>query len=212
MTSAYRFIITLFLLLTLTVSSYSQDLEDIIEEISGPLELTEEQETQVGELLGKYAVQLNESMAKHEDAEEPNPQAMIGDFKKVRDAYRDDLQKVLSKDQYKKYQDLVNGILHEMFTDIAEIRLIDLKKPLSMTDEQIEQLAPVMGTSLMEIMKTVIKYGDKKMNKRTQIKIGKSLKKIQSAAKSETEKILTPEQIAAWEKMKEESKNKESEG
>ena len=40
------------------------------------------------------------------------------------------------------------------------------------------------------------------MNKRTKIKIAKRLKKIQSEAKSETEIILTPEQIATWEKMK----------
>lgn len=208
----YRIIITFFLLLTLTVSVYSQDLEDIIEELKGPLELTEEQEGQFSNLLGQYAVQLNEAMAKNEDSDEKaDPKEMISQFKSVRDSYRDDLQKILSEEQYAKYQEIVNNVLFEMFTDIASIRIMDLKEPLELTDEQAEQLAPVMGKSLMEVVKIAIEYGDKRMSMPRKVKIGKKMKAIQSEAKSATEKILTPEQMAKLEKMKEDKKeNKEN--
>jgi len=200
-------------MLVLVLSSFifnsnilAQDLDDIMEELKEPLELTEEQEPQVAELLGKYATDLNQMKEKNDALEEPDPKALIGDFKSVQDSYQTGLKKVLSKDQYKKYEELVKGIMLEMFTDIAEIKLIDLQEPLTMTDEQLEKLSPVMGESLMGVVKVVIQYGDKKMNKRTKIKIGKSLKKIKSKADSETAKILTPEQIETWNKIKEESK------
>lgn len=186
----------------------AQDLDDILEELKVPLELTEEQEPQVAELLGKYATELNEMMAKNDESEEVDPKVLIGDFKSVQDSYQKGLKKVLSKDQYKKYEELVKGILLEMFTDIAEIKLIDLQEPLNMTEDQLEKLAPVMGESLMGVVKVVIEYGDKKMNMRNKIKIGKRLKKIKSKTDTETAKILTPEQIETWDKIKEENKKK----
>lgn len=192
-----------------TPNILAQDLDDIMEELKVPLELTEEQEPQVAELLGKYATDLNAMMAKNEESEDTDPKVLIGDFKSVQDSYQTGLKKVLSKDQYKKYEELVKGIMLEMFTDIAEIKLIDLQEPLNMTDEQLEKLSPVMGESLMGVVKVVIEYGDKKMNKRTKIKIGKSLKKIKSKTDTETAKILTPEQIEIWNRIKEENKSKE---
>lgn len=77
-----------------------------------------------------------------------------------------------------------------MFTDITEIKLIDLQEPLNMRDERLEKLSPVMGDSLMDIVKIVIQDGDKKMNKRTKIKIDKGLKKYKFRADTETAKIL----------------------
>ncbi len=204
--------LAIFVLVALSLMYHTnilaQDLGDILEELKEPLELTEEQEPQVAELLGKYAKDLNEMMAKNEELEEPDPQTLIGNFKSVQDSYQTGLKKVLSKDQYKKYEELVNEIMHEMFTDIAEIRIIDLKEPLELTEEQITKLAPVMGESLLGIVKVVIKYRDKKINKRTKIKIGNSLKKIKSKTNMEIAKILSPKQIETWNKIKEENKSK----
>ena len=187
--------------------SYSQELDEIVDELKEPLDLNDSQVEQFNNLLAQYGAQLNEAMEKNEDADaEKDPKEMIGQFKAVRDAYREDLQKILSKEQYEKYRDIVGGIILEMFTDIAEIRLMDLQKPLELTDGQMEKLAPVMGKSMMEIMQVVIEYGDKRMSVPRKVKVGKKLKAIQSEANNEIERILTPQQLETWQKMKEESK------
>ena len=91
----------------------AQDLADIMDELKEPLELTEEQEPQVAELLGKYATDLNEMMEKNEESEDADPKVLIGDFKSVQDSYQNGLKKVLSKDQYKKYEKLVKPNLSD---------------------------------------------------------------------------------------------------
>jgi hypothetical protein len=205
-------ILTVLLFVVVTQFTFSQELDEIVEELKEPLELTDEQEEKFAKLLGWYGVQLNEAMDKNEEADEKaDPKEMIGQFKTVRDAYREDLQKILSEEQYVKYQEIISNVLFEMFTDIAEIKIMDLKKPLELTDKQAEQLAPVMGKSLMEMMKVVVEYGDKRMSMPRKVKVGKKMKAIQAEGRSGAEMILTGEQMATWDKMKEENKAK-SEG
>jgi hypothetical protein len=95
----------------------------------------------------------------------------------------------------------------EMFGDIAEIKLMDLQPVLDLSDEQITQLNPVLGEGMLGIVKVVFEYGDKKMNKRTKIKMGKKLKKIQSKTDSGVKEILTPEQYEKYQEYKEAKKN-----
>jgi hypothetical protein len=200
-------ILTAILLAVFTQFTIAQELDEIVEELKDPLDLSDTQVEQFNNLLGQYATQLNQAMEKNEDADaEKDPQAMISQFKAVRDSYRDDLQKILSKEQYEKYREIVFGIILEMFTDIAEIRLMDLQKPLELTDGQIQKLAPVMGKSMMEIMEVVVEYGDKRMSMPRKVKVGKKLKAIQAEANDQIERILTPQQLATWQAMKEESK------
>jgi hypothetical protein len=204
-----RYILTVLFILTMLISTtYSQEMDEVIGELKESLELSEEQETQFAEVLKKYAVRLNETMDKYENAEDADPKDKLSDLKAVRDDYREDLQKILSKNQYEKYQELINDVLHEMFSDIAEIKLMDLQKPLDLTDSQMEQLAPILGKSIMDIMKIVVENGDKRMSMPRKVKVGKAMKKIQSATGDEVGKILTPTQIEKWEKIKEEKKKK----
>ncbi|MGB5892638.1 MAG: hypothetical protein WBG58_00560, partial [Ignavibacteriaceae bacterium] len=66
---------------------------------------------------------------------------------------------------------------------------------------------PVLGEGMLGLVKTVFEYGDKKMNKRTQIKMGKKLKKVQSTTDSGVKEILTPEQYEKYQEYKEAKKN-----
>lgn len=182
------------------------DLDDIMEELQEELDLSEEQMPAVEKAVTKYVMDLNETQAKYEDQEEPDPQGMIGDIKKVRDSYYKDLQKVLSKEQWKQYEELREEILHEIFSEIAELRIIDLKEPLSLTDEQMDKMKPVMGKSLRAFIGTIFEYGDKRMNTRNKLKLANSLKRIKSEQDSQMKKILSSEQLDAWEKMKESEK------
>ena len=99
------------------------DPSEILDELQAKLELSDEQAQQVGAAMGKYAGELEATLAKHENAEEPDGAAMIGDVKKVRDAYRKELQTILSKEQYEGYIAMVEAILLEMMSDVAELAL-----------------------------------------------------------------------------------------
>ena len=199
------FIILLFIVPI--ISSYSQELEDIVSELQEELQLNDDQAEQLSAALVKYSQEMNTELAKHEDAEEPDTKAMIGDIKKAQDNYRDELSNILTDEQYDAYLNYVDKVMTEMFGDIAEIKLMDLQPVLDLSDEQITQLNPVLGEGMLGIVKVVFEYGDKKMNKRTQIKMGKKLKKIQSNTDAGVKEILTPEQYEKYQEYKEEKKN-----
>ncbi len=199
------FIIILFIVPI--ISSYSQDLEDIVSELQEELQLNDDQAEQLSAALVKYSQEMNTELAKHEDAEEPDTKAMIGDIKKAQDNYRNELSSILTDEQYDAYLNYVDKVMTEMFGDIAEIKLIDLQPVLDLSDEQITQLNPVLGEGMLGMVKVVFEYGDKKMNKRTKIKMGKKLKKIQSKTDSGVKEILSPEQYEKYQEYKEEKKN-----
>ena len=199
------FIILLFIVPI--ISSYSQELEDIVSELQEELQLNDDQAEQLSAALVNYSQELNTELAKHEDAEEPDTKAMIGDIKKAQDNYRYELADILTDEQYDAYLNYVDKVMKEMFGDIAEIKLMDLQPVLDLSDKQITQLNPVLGEGMLGIVKVVFEYGDKKMNKRTQIKMGKKLKKIQSNTDAGVKEILTPEQYEKYQEYKEEKKN-----
>jgi hypothetical protein len=191
------------------ISSYSQDLEDIVSELQEELQLNDDQAEQLSAALVKYSQEMNTELAKHEDAEEPDTKAMIGDIKKAQDNYRNELSNILTDEQYDAYLNYVDKVMTEMFGDIAEIKLMDLQPVLDLSDEQITKLNPVLGEGMLGLVKVVFEYGDKKMNKRTKIKMGKKLKKIQSKTDSGVKEILTPEQYEKYQEYKEEKKNQQ---
>ena len=182
------------------------DLEEIMAEITEALALSDEQVPEVEKHLTTYLVDLDESQAKYEDVEEPDPQEMLSDLKKVRETYYKSMQKTLSKEQWEQYEALRESILHEIFSEIAALRIIDLKEPLSLTDEQMAAMKPVMGKSLRGVIGTIFEYGDKRMGVRTKLKIATALKSIKAEQDTEMKTILSEEQLAAWEKLKEEQK------
>jgi len=201
------FTIVLSLALFISYSSYSQELEDIVSELQEELQLNDDQAEQLSAALVKYSQEMNTELAKHEDAEEPDTKAMIGDIKKAQDNYRNELADILTDEQYDAYLNYVDKVMTEMFGDIAEIKLMDLQPVLDLSDEQISLLNPVLGEGMLGLVKVVFEYGDKKMNKRTQIKMGKKLKKIQSKTDSGVKEILTPEQYEKYQEYKEAKKN-----
>ena len=126
---------------------------------------------------------LDESQAKYEDVEEPDPQEMISDLKNVRESYYKSMQKTLSKEQWEQYEALKESILLEIFSEIAALRIIDLKEPLNLTDEQMAAMKPVMGKSLRGVIATIFEYGDRRLGVRTKLKIANALKSIKAEQK-----------------------------
>ena len=203
-------IIAMFCILLSVSSASAQESDEIVAELKAPLGLSDEQAQQMSALMTKYKDQMDKTLAKHEDAEEPDVEAMIADVRGVRDGYRKELSKILSKEQNQAYLSKVEEIIEEMFSDIAEIRLIDMQPKLTLSDEQVEKLAPVLGKSMREIVRIVFENAGTRLGLRKKIKIGKSLKKLQRDTRTAVEGILTPEQLKAFDAYREEQKAKNS--
>ena len=163
-------IIALFCILFSVSSASAQESDEIVAELKAPLGLSDEQAQQMSGLMTKYKEQMDKTLAKHEDAEEPDVEAMIADLRGVRDGYRNELSKILSKEQYQAYLSKVDEIVLEMFNDIAEIRLIDMQPKLTLTDEQVEKLKPVLGKSMREIVRIIFENAGTRLGIRKKIR------------------------------------------
>ena len=183
-----------------------QNGEDVLAELQANLKWSDGTTQQVGKALAGFKENMANTMAKYEDAEDATMQAMIGDMKKVKGNYQKQLEGILGKDGLKAYNEYVEAVLLDMFSDIAEIRLLDLQPVIDLTDEQIAKLRTPMGQAYLDILRVVFEYGDQNMNTRTKIKMGKSLKKIQSAIESAQKEVLSEEQLTALAAYKEAQK------
>ena len=154
----------------------------------------------------QYAAELEAALAKHENAEEPDGAAMIGDVKKVRDDYRKELQTILSKEQYEGYLAMVEAVLLEMMSDVAEIRLMDIQPKCSLTDEQVVELAPIMGKGMFDMVRLLFENADQRMSMPKKVKLGKAVKSIQSDMDKQINAVLTEEQQKAYAAYKEAQK------
>ena len=128
--------------------------------------------------------------------------ARIWGVKQVRDAYRDDLKKILSKDQFNAYMEMVTAVQKEMMSDIAEIRLMDMQADLQLTDEQVVQLAPIIGNGMHGMISLLMDNVDKRLSVPRKIKIGKSAKKIQSDMDKQIMPLLNEQQQQAYQAKK----------
>lgn len=193
------------LLLVLPCAATAQEDNEILIELTEVLTLTDEQIPQVQGLLEKFAADMDVATAMTE-VEEPDNQAIIGAIKKARADLNSGMKGVLSEEQFQTLETTVDQIFQEIFEDIAEIRLIDLEPVLDLTPEQTEALKPVLGTGMRDIIGVIFEYGDKRLNKRTQIKMGKAIKRIQGDMEKGIAAVLNEEQMATYKAMKEAAK------
>jgi hypothetical protein len=170
------------------------------------LDLSDKQVTQVQTLMVQYRAKLDGVLLKYEDEEEPDVGKMIGEIRDVRDGYRKDLQGILSKDQYNNYINQIDNVLQGMFNDLAEIRLMDVQPQIDLTDGQVESLVPIVGKSLLSTVRLLFENAGTRLSVPKKISIAKNLKKIEKEKRAGMENILTPDQLAAYDKYKEEQK------
>ncbi len=184
----------------------SQDIEAFMEEIQTELDLTDDQTAQLGKLMGENAIQYQAAVEKLEAEEDPDPQETLKEFKKAREAYQKGAQEILTEDQWIAYQNYLDQELTEMMNDIAEIRLLDMKPELDLTDDQITALKPVLSSGMKSVLQTLYEYGDKRMGVRMMIKVGKQLKQIQSEMDTGIRAVLSDEKQTAFEAYREAKK------
>jgi len=182
------------------------DPSEIAAEMQAELGLNDDQTAQVKSALEKFAASIEKAHTQQEAAEEPDGQAMMAAVKHARDTLNQDLQGILTPDQFQQYQQMVDDVMDEIFTTVAELKLMDMQEPLKLTDEQVAQLAPVMGDSIRSIIGIVIENSDKRMGVRQKLQMAKSMKKIKKDTDAQMNAILTPEQQQALQVYREQNK------
>lgn len=201
---------TLFfgLMATFVMAQPAGAMEELMQNMQGELDLSDKQLSQMQNLMGEFSDNLDVILTKYEGEEEPDMGKMIGEIKDAQENYQDKLQGVMSKDQYAIYQTKVNEILTQMFYDLAEIRLMDAQPVVDLTDKQIVQLTPIVGTSMMQTVHLVFNNAGGRLSIPKKVSLSKQMKKIEKEKRSQMENILTPDQLAAYDTFREEQKKK----
>lgn len=190
----------------LMAESAMGDPADIAAELQAELGLNDEQTAQVTSAFSKFAASIEKAHTQQEAAEEPDGQAMMAAVKQAKNTLNQDMQGILTPEQFQQYQQMVDEVMDEIFTTVAELKLMDMQEPLKLTDEQVAQLAPVMGDSIRSIIGIVMENSDKRMGVRQKLQMAKSMKKIKKDTDAQMNTILTPEQQQVLQNYREQQK------
>jgi len=196
-------VIVVFLFSTVFTSVHADeaDFAEAVGELSAKLELDEGQSQKLGESTKSYMVKLDALFAEQE-GEDADPAKLIDGVRNAQAGYEKELAAFMSKEQFDNYLKLKEQAIKAMLSDLAEIALLDAQPKTSITDEQIAELAPIMGNAFHDILKIAFANAGKKLRLPQKIKLAKSLKSIQSKTQQELQRVLTPEQLEAWEAHK----------
>jgi hypothetical protein len=192
---------------TTSVSAVTTEGDDIAAVIAEELELSAEQTGQVRAAMEKFGAQL-ETLMEEQEGEDADPQKMIDGIKQAQDAHNREMEKILGKDKFKQYEELKEKAIKGIFADLIEIQLMDVQPKTSLSNDQATKLAEVLGDSKYRLIKVAWENAGKSLRPRQKIQLGKQLKSIQRDTRAGVEGILTPEQLAAWDKHMEEQKKK----
>lgn len=184
-----------------------KDFDDVVTFLSQELKLDDQQTQKMSASFEQFGNTLDQ-LLEEQEAEDADPDALIKGVKRAQDAHNKELEKILTPDQFKQYNALKEKAIKEMFNDLAEIKLLDIKPKTNISDEQILQLAPIIGGGMYKIVKIAWENAGKRLRVPQKIRLAKQLKRIQADTRAGIEKVLTPEQLQAWDKYKEEQKKK----
>ncbi len=195
--------IALFLLSIVFASAQASeaDFAEAVGELSAKLELDEGQSQKLAKSIEAYMTKLDALFAEQE-GEDADPAKLIEGVKDAQAGYEKELASFMSKEQFENYLKLKEQAIKGMLSDLAEIQLLDAQSKTSITDEQIVELAPVMGNAFYGILNIAFDNAGKKLRPGQKIGVAKKLKSIQSKTQQELQRVLTPEQLQAWEAHK----------
>lgn len=182
--------------------------EGIATVIAQELELDQGQTDQLRAAMKKFGDQL-EALMEEQEGEDADPEKMINGIKQAQDAHNKEVEKILGKDKFKRYEELKEKAIRGIFADLIEIQLMDAQPKTSLSNDQVTKLAEVLGDSKYQLVKVAWENAGKSLRPRQKIQLGKQLKGIQRDTRTGVEGILTPEQLQAWDKHMEEQKQKQ---
>jgi hypothetical protein len=177
------------------------DFEDAVGELSAKLELDEDQSKKLGSSIQAYTEQLDALFAAQE-GEDADPSLLINGVKDAQAGFESSLSSFMSSDQFNKYQQLKEQAIKAMLSDLAAIQLMDAQSKTTITDDQIVELAPILGNAFYGIIQVAWENAGKNLRPAQKISVARKLKSIQSNLQKSFAQVLTPEQQQAWEAHK----------
>lgn len=130
----------------------------------------------------------------------------IPEIQKIRGYETPHINRIACRRFFEGYLAAIDAVLLEMMTDVAEIRLMDMQPQFELSDEQVEQLAPIMGAGMLSMVRLLFKNADQKLTMPKKVKLGKAFKKTQSDMDKQINAVLTENQQKAYFAYKEAQK------
>ncbi len=206
----YIHVLPVFVFILAVVVSHNvtaAEEDDIAVIIAQELELDQGQTEQLSAAMDKFGAQLEALMAEQE-GEDADPEKMINGIKQAQDEHNKEVEKIMGKDKFKQYEAMKEKAIKGIFADLIEIQLMDVQPKTSLSNEQVTKLAGVLGDSKYRLIQVAWENAGKSLRPRQKIQLANQLKGIQRDTRAGVEGILTPEQLAAWDKHMEEQKKK----
>lgn len=193
--------------LSVNLMAADADPDDIMSMLTKELKLNDDQSKKLDTEIQKFAKTVDQLKADQEK-EGAEPEDLVKGAKKAQEEYLDQVKKILTPDQYKQYEALKEKALKGMFEDLAAIKLMDIQSKINISDDQLDKLAPIMGDSLYQVVTLAWEHAGHRLRVGQKIRLARELKHIQKEARDASSKILSKEQMAAWDKLKEEQQKK----
>jgi hypothetical protein len=186
----------------------TDDTSDVMAMLTEKLKLTPEQVKKLKPEVDRFVTTLDQLKADQEK-EGADPQDLVHGAKKAQEDYLKAVEQILTPEQYKQYNALKEQAVRSMFNSLADIQLMDLQPKVGFSDEQLEQLVPVVGDALFQVIHLAWEHAGKRLRLGQKIRLAEQLKHIQKDTHGAVSKILTPEQLKTWDSIKEQAQQQQ---
>ena len=197
--------ICLLLLLSATTFFTAQAQEanasEAVAELTAALDLSDQQSQQFGSAMGKYTASL-QTLFEEQEAEDADPANLIAGARSAQSSFDKEIKSFLSKEQYQQFNAMREQAIKGMLTDMSAIQLMEVQAQTTITDAQIDELAPIMGNARFGIMQIAWENAGKTLRPAQKVSLSRKIKSMQRETEKALEKVLSPEQMEAWEAYK----------
>jgi hypothetical protein len=191
--------------LVASTAAYASDVEhEMFRQICVLLELNEDEQQKLAVAFVTLEENLDAATAGVGD-ENVDPRDMIDDFGTTRRAFRDSVGTFLSPEQFKTMMKYSSAIFYELAEDIARVRVTKFKESLALTDDQMTALTLVVNEELRSVVEAFLVYDEGDIDQSVADALSKSLLEIRENTRTEVKKILTEDQWAKFQQMREQS-------
>jgi len=201
------FLLAIQLLVISPAAFAESDSDDIMSMLTEELKLTPDQAKKLQPEIDRFVNTIDQLKADQEK-EGADPDDLMDGAKNAQDDYLKKVKSILTPEQFDQYNAIKEKAIRGMFLDLAEIQLMDIQPKVGFSDEQLNQLVPIMGDALFQVMNIVWEHAGERLGPIKKVKIAKKLKHIQKDSQNAVSKVLTGEQIDAWNKYKEQAQKK----
>lgn len=179
----------------------------ILEELTTELGLTSVQKDQISMECSKLRNSVEQVSLKYRGEEDQNIHAMVAEIREIRQGYLDKVEEILTPSQFENYSAVEDQIMTKVFYDLASMRLLEVQSKMELTNDQISELTPIMGSGMKKTMNILFKNAGLPLTFNRKLGIAKELKILDKEQRESMEKILTADQLAIYDTYRAEMKN-----